>query len=269
MRHPEQGVAGRFDPAHAKNRGPLLIETPQETENGAHQGWRRRQIPFQRLAWDDLPLHRTCCNERSGLLVLVHPVGRDRAAQRDQLRNPPEVVGQIPCKDWLMVRDPVPQGADVLQLVINRLAILPDGLRAVRSLRQAREDTRHVGDPQTIVVTSREHLLPEYKFEFRNHLARGGVRSARVPEVITLAVTRARGRQALLETCRPRPVLAVNGLQGVRDCVPNDYLTDVQRRQEGSGNLSIPGVEVQCLAGRDRVPCRVERGLVSADPGKG
>ena len=168
-----------------------------------------------------------------------------------------------------MVCDPVPQGADVVQLVINRQAILPDCPRAVRSLRQPREDPRHVGDPQTIVVTSREHLLPEYKFEFWNHLARGVVRSARCPDVLKLAVTIVRGRQALLETNLPRPVLAVNGLQGIRDSVPDDYLTDMQRRHEGRGHLSIPGIEVQGLAGRDRIPCRVERGLVSADPRKG
>ena len=64
-------------------------------------------------------------------------------------------------------------------------------------------------------------------------------------------------------------IWAVNGLQGIRDSVPDDYLTDMQRRHEGRGHLSIPGIEVQGLAGRDRIPCRVERGLVSADPRKG
>lgn len=200
---------------------------------------------------------------------MVHPVSRDRAAQRDQLRNPPEVVGQVPYKDWLMVCNPVPQGANVLQLVIKRLAIPTDGQRAVRPLRQAREDPRHVGDPQTIVVTSREHFLPKYEFEFWNHFARGVVRSARGLYVLDLAITGVRSRQALLETYRPRPVLAVDGLQSFRNSVPDNHLTDMQRRQEGRRNLSIPGVEVQRLAGRDLVPCRVEHGLVSTDSGKG
>jgi len=108
-----------------------------------------------------------CCDERLRSLVLEHPGSSDGTSERDQIVYFLEVINEVPPKDRLMVRDPISQLAQLLQLGVDQTTQLPDGFGLVK-VRHHDPKMRH---PQTGIEATCEHRLPEDEFQLWDHLA--------------------------------------------------------------------------------------------------
>lgn len=155
------------------------------------------------------------------------------------------VIGQIACEDRLMMRDPVAQMADALQVGIGLAAALGDAQPCWCSWK----DCPEVCVPKTAILSGGEDILPEGKFELRDDLASRRQLAGTGLKVVGRVVAKPtfRSRQASDKTIVPGPVRAMDGFDGFCDPIANRDFTDLERNDQGRGNVEIPFIELERL----------------------
>src|SRR3546814_17517406 len=94
---------------------------------------------------------------RSDRLLSVHPRSSHLAAPRDHVMNPLIVVGDVAHEDGLVMRDPVPQAPNDLEVCIGR----GPALRGRLTLRRAGKAGAEVRIPDAAVLADREDVFPD------------------------------------------------------------------------------------------------------------
>ena len=124
------------------------------------------------------------------------------------------------------------------------------------------EQTFEVVVPQPMIITRGKHRLPEGKAHFGDRFVRRrGIAtralfcflSGRQQRLAGLEDRACLLRQTQEETLVPGPLRAIGRGQGFRNSIANHHLTEMQGVDEGGGNRSIPGVQVDGGAQRGRL----------------
>ena len=179
------------------------------------------------------------------VLFAIHPRCGGRTAPGNHVMDALIVIGQIACENWLMVGDPVAQMADALQVSIGLAAALGDA----QSSRCSWKDRPEVCVPKTAILSGSQDVLPESKFELRDDLASRRKLADTGLKIVGRVVAKPtfRARQASDKTIVPGPVRAMDGFDGFCDPIANRDFTDLERNDQGRGNVEIPFVELERL----------------------
>ena len=100
-----------------------------------------------------------------------------------------------------------------------------------------------MGCPKTDVESGREYALPESEFQLRDNLAYRRFTVSCGLQVSLHAVSMLGIWKRPLEGRVPRPVGSVDSLQDLCCGVSEDYLANMQRKQQSGRYLPVPGIQ--------------------------
>lgn len=100
------------------------------------------------------------------MLVSLHPGCSVGASALNQLTDHVEIIPKVPGEDRFVVGNSVAQQANPIQGIEHPKPIARDGC----CRREIRENCPHERHPETAIVTTGEHPLPEYELQLGDHL---------------------------------------------------------------------------------------------------
>lgn len=131
-----------------------------------------------------------------GIVIREHPSARRFASKFNQFDYSCEIVAKISLKYRLMVSDSVSQVTKLIQIVVDPLAYSSHW-----PCSRIGQHNCQMGFPDTVVVATGKHPLPEGELQFWYHLTSGGDVTTGRGQILFLVVTTRRIREASLETC--------------------------------------------------------------------